>query len=157
MASSAFLVDDRPGNTIAAPTAPAAPSARAPAPAPAPDDPSSTPHRFAAYAFNAPLPGPGRKRGYSASGPSEVAAAADQPSPDPEPSLSGLGHDQARGDDAGSPTFDTPGSTDGLAASAKKRKTARGSRGVASLTPEQLDRKRANGESWDEHASDRAP
>ncbi len=153
MASSAFLVDDPPGNTIAAPTAPTAstaPNARAPA-HPAPGDPSSTSHRFpGAYAFDPPPPAPGRKRSYSGPGPSGVAA--DRPSPDyPE-----SGHNpQARGDDAASPTIGTPGSTDGLAAS-KKRKTARGSRGVANLTPEQLDRKRANGESPDQHPSDRA-
>ena len=146
MASSAFLVDDPPGNTIAAPTAPTAPtgpSAHVPAPTPASGDPSSTPHRFAgAYAFNPPLPVPGRKRGYSGSGPSEVPAA-DRPSPDhPESSLSA-----SAGHDAGSPAVDTPGSNDGLAAAGKKRKTVRGSRGVANLTPEQLDRKRANGES----------
>jgi hypothetical protein len=48
----------------------------------------------------------------------------------------------------GFPGADTPASSNDAATvcASKKRKTSRGSRGVANLTPEQLERKRANGE-----------
>lgn len=49
------------------------------------------------------------------------------------------------GDDQQGADTPTPGSADG-GNPLKKRKTTRSSRGVANLTPEQLERKRANGE-----------
>jgi hypothetical protein len=64
-------------------------------------------------------------------------------------------HQQGAGEDdtTGPHTADTPSSTD-AGPSVKKRKTARGSRGVANLTPEQLARKRANGK-WGTHSESR--
>ncbi|KAK4121790.1 hypothetical protein N657DRAFT_647277 [Parathielavia appendiculata] len=87
-----------------------------------------------------PPPGPGRKRSYGGGSQSDPGGAADR---DARPSESDA-HHQFRAE-AGSrlPSLDTPESTD-AADSSKKRKTAKGSRGVANLTPEQLERKRAN-------------
>jgi hypothetical protein len=109
----------------------------------APAEPSSTHRRFA---FTDPPPGPARKRSFSGSAASDSGAVPDLLAERPDSATPGTEqHHQAKGDDGSAPpTAGTPSSTDG-AASAKKRKTARGSRGVANLTPEQLDRKRANG------------
>lgn len=128
MATPSFSVDT-PGNiTISAPA-----------------EPNSTHHRFA---FTDPSPGPAlaRKRSFSGSATSDGGAAPDLLPEPPDSATPGTTqHHQAKGDDGSAqPSVGTPSSADG-AASAKKRKTARGSRGVANLTPEQLDRKRANG------------
>lgn len=128
MATPSFSVD-APGNiTISAPA-----------------EPSSTHHRFA---FTDPSPGsaPARKRSFSGSAASDGGAAPDLLPEPPDSATPGTTqHHQAKGHDGSAqPSVGTPSSADG-AASAKKRKTARGSRGVANLTPEQLDRKRANG------------
>jgi hypothetical protein len=87
--------------------------------------------------FNPP-PGPGRKRSYG--------GAPSDPGPGDEPDLRQSESDaQLKAEDGASlHSVDTADSGD-AAASAKKRKTSRGSRGVANLTPEQLERKRANG------------
>ncbi|KAK4240279.1 AP-1-like transcription factor [Achaetomium macrosporum] len=78
------------------------------------------------------------------------ASAATSPPPPPTITTATLTTlQQVKGYDdhtQGLPSADTPASsTDAATAPAsKKRKTSRGSRGVANLTPEQLERKRAN-------------
>ncbi|KAL2131588.1 hypothetical protein VTI74DRAFT_4829 [Chaetomium olivicolor] len=104
-------------------------------------------------------PGQGHKRGHSAAafvdGVGGGPAAADGGTGHPESAADHTTHGsppssltlpQVKGDDTpGRSTADTPDSTDtGNGSSNKKRKTGRGSRGVANLTPEQLERKRAN-------------
>ncbi|KAL1835478.1 hypothetical protein VTJ49DRAFT_6637 [Mycothermus thermophilus] len=76
--------------------------------------------------------------------------AGPSPGRDPRPASSGHGSPPASAPHPGSRLIgddtvglDTPSSTDATPL-VKKRKTTRGQRGVANLTPEQLERKRAN-------------
>jgi hypothetical protein len=113
--------------------------------------------------FIANPPGPKRSAGGSAPDPGAdreprqppVSGATTHGARSPSPSAPAHPHQQGPGEDdtAGPHTADTPSSTD-AGPSAKKRKTARGSRGVANLTPEQLARKRANGK-WGPHPEPR--
>jgi hypothetical protein len=134
-------------------------------PQPYPDRPRSTHHSYHAH-HPPPLPhplGPERKRSYGGTPTSPGHGGVDivtdrdarQQQQHTESSRTGYGyelplahqHQQQSADGADSPDLqdaDTPGSTDGGAAASKRRKTGRGSRGVAHLTPEQLERKRAN-------------
>lgn len=117
------------------------------------------------FIANPPPPRAGPKR---SSGGSAADAGADRERRQPASASGATGGYDARSpsapahqhaaagedDTAGPQTADTPSSTD-AGPSAKKRKTARGSRGVANLTPEQLARKRANGK-WGPHPESRA-
>lgn len=122
----------------------------------------STHHGRSSNNSNPPPLGAGRKRSYGGSesdpGRGGLSAAATDREPERPGSAGfsgGTGHgslssatsaqQQAKEDGGpGSPGVDTPNSTDANP-SAKKPKTSRGSRGVAHLTREQLERKRANG------------
>ncbi|KAK4156681.1 AP-1-like transcription factor [Chaetomidium leptoderma] len=132
------------------------------------DQPRST---HSGFSYSPPPPGSGQKRSYTGSlsdggcGGGGVHAVADREPRQPEsrgteyggteyggtgygsPSATTIHTQQVNGEDTvggGPPSVGTPSSADGGAAFFKKRKTGRGSRGVANLTPEQLERKRAN-------------
>ncbi|KAK4038934.1 AP-1-like transcription factor [Parachaetomium inaequale] len=118
--------------------------------APNPDHARSTLH---AYEYSPrPPPALGRKRSYGGP-PSLPGGDGDRDAVtgrDAQPGAVGPGHGHGHGSPSASAPQEaeaddghTPSSTDGGATS-KKRKTGRGSRGVAHLTPEQLERKRAN-------------
>jgi hypothetical protein len=132
---------------------------------PYPDRPRSTHHSY--HPHHPPLPPPPigteRKRNYGGPpnspghGGVDTVTVTDRDARQqyPESGRTGYGSPSATaqqyqqqpgyGDSPDLQDADTPGSTDGGAAGSKRRKTGRGSRGVAHLTPEQLERKRANG------------
>ena len=139
---------------------------------PYPDRPRSTHHSY--HPHHPPLPPPpiGTERKRSYGGPPNSPGrggvdtvtvtdrdARQQQQQHPESGRTGYGSPSATaqqqqqqyqqqpgyGDSPDLQDADTPGSTDGGAAGSKRRKTGRGARGVAHLTPEQLERKRANG------------